>query len=53
MKTLALLLLAVFLTACGGGDPEDFVEDVPAPSGDERVRVPVKPDCTARPELCR
>jgi hypothetical protein len=41
MKTLAALILAALLCACGGGDPD---ED-PAFTG--------PPDCKARPELCK
>lgn len=40
MKFLVLLLVSL-LTACGGGDYED----------DEKSAG--KPDCEARPELCR
>jgi hypothetical protein len=39
----AVLVALVFLTACGGGDPDDDQVDVPTPSV----------NCTTNPEACK
>lgn len=39
---LALLTLALLLTACGGGDQEDDSKTTPQP-----------PDCSAQPSPCK
>lgn len=43
---IAALLVALSLTACGGGDPGDNADTGPV------KEIPTVPDCKASPQLC-
>ena len=46
MLRITVLVLALFLAACGGGDPEDN------PLPDDAQKTIPAPNCKADPKLC-